>query len=180
MIVLQQKHHRQLPRRGHVQRLVERPLIGRAVAEKGHRDRAVAPDLGGQRAARRQRDACAHDAVGAQNAQLHVHDVHGPAPAPAVARLLAEQLRHGPVRAGSLGKAVPVPPVGGGDVIRLPQRKARANAAGFLSHVEVDVPRQLAAGEALGSLRLKGADQRHPPVCLPVPLHAAARLCRIQ
>ncbi|MPM87233.1 hypothetical protein SDC9_134328 [bioreactor metagenome] len=104
--------------------------------------------------------------------------MHGPAPAPAVPGFLAEQLRHGKVRPGALCKAVPVSPVGRGDIVRRPQGKARAHAAGLLSHIQMDIARQLAAGKAVGGLRFKGPNQRHPPIGLAIPVRSANRfLC---
>ena len=46
-VVLAEEDDRQLPHRGEVHRLVERALGHRAVAEEGHGDAAVGPQLGG-------------------------------------------------------------------------------------------------------------------------------------
>ncbi|MPM17715.1 hypothetical protein SDC9_64112 [bioreactor metagenome] len=106
--------------------------------------------------------------------------MHGPAPAPAVAGLLAEQLRHRTVHTGSFRQAVPVSAVGGCDIVRILQRQTCTHAAGLLAHVQVNIACQLAAGKALGGLRFESPDQRHSPISLTVPARCAGCFFRFQ
>ena len=172
-VVLQQIHHRQLPGGSHINGLVERALVGGTVAKESHCHRAVAFHFGGQRTACCQRDASAYNAVGTQNAQVHIHDMHGAAPTLAVAGLLAEQLRHRQIGPGALCQAMPVSPMGGGDVIRFSQGHAGAYAAGFLAHVQMDIASQLTAGKALSGFCLKVPDTDHLFISGAIPCRVA-------
>ncbi len=95
-VVLAEEDHRELPDGGEVQGLVEGALRHRAVTEEGHRDAPVAPELRGRGRPRRDRHAGRHDAVGAEDPELRVGDVHGPTPAAVRALVLAHQLGEHP------------------------------------------------------------------------------------
>ncbi len=117
LVVLAHVHHRQLPDRGQVRRLVQDALLERAVAEEADRDRAGVLELRGQRRAGRQAHAAADDAVGAEHVLVHVGDVHAAALAARVAGGAAEQLGHHALDVAALGDGVAVAAVGAGDVV---------------------------------------------------------------
>src|SRR5215472_10981043 len=116
-VVLADVDHRQAPERSHVHRLVEQALTKCPIAEEadGHLIGAAPP--GRHRGAGRDAPATADDRVGAQVAPLLVGDVHRTALAPAVAGLLAKQIREHPVYRRPLGQAVTVAAMGAGDVV---------------------------------------------------------------
>ena len=68
---------------------MHQPFGEGAVAEEGDRDGVPLLRLVGERAAERDRNACADDAVGAEHADRHVRDMHRAATAaaePGIAR----------------------------------------------------------------------------------------------
>jgi hypothetical protein len=71
-VVLAHQQQRQLPQRGQVQALVQHAFGHRAVAEEADGHAAGAQHLVRQRAAQRDRDAGADDAIGTQDAQAQV------------------------------------------------------------------------------------------------------------
>ena len=130
-------HHRQVIGGGDVESFVEHALMGGAIAEEGQRDSAVFLVLGAERGAGGQRDARTHDAVGAQDTQVGVSDVHGAALALVGTGGLAVQLRHHGLGVHALGDAVAVAAVGAGDVVIGIQRRAAANRHRFLTQTQV-------------------------------------------
>ena len=165
-VVLAEEDHRQLPDGGEVQRLVEGALRRRAVAEEGHRHAAVGPQLRRRRRPHRDRQARGHDAVGAEDPELRVGDVHGAAAAAVGALVLAHQLGEHPGRVQALGQAVAVAAVGRGDDVGGPKRPARADGRRLLPDREVDEAGDLAVAVERGHPLLEAADQQHPAVHL--------------
>ena len=92
---------------GQVQRLVERALGHRAVAEEADDDLVAALVLDGEAHAGRERQVAAHDAVAAEEVRRLVEQVHRAALALRAARRAAEQLGHDPPRIRALGQAWP-------------------------------------------------------------------------
>src|SRR5271170_2595116 len=93
-VVLAYEDHRQFPHRGEVERFVEGAFIGCAVAEEARSHVVLAGNHRGERRAGRNRQAAADDAVGAENAERVVDDMHRAALAFAVAGAFAVELRH--------------------------------------------------------------------------------------
>ncbi len=81
-VVLAEEDHRQLPDGGQVQRFVERALGHRPVTEERHRHAAFPSELGGGSCSHRYRQAGGHDAVGSEDADARVGDMHRAAAAP--------------------------------------------------------------------------------------------------
>ena len=88
-VILAEEYHRQLPQRGHVQRLMEGPDVGRAIAEGADRHAPVIAQLRGQRESVCDRQPAADDARGHHDAGRRIGDVHRAAFAFAGARRLA-------------------------------------------------------------------------------------------
>ena len=84
-IVLADVHYRQLPYRGHVDRLVESPLVGCPVAKEAGSHLAGSPLLCRKHRTGRDGDPPSDDSVGPQHAQLEIGNVQRPAFALAVA-----------------------------------------------------------------------------------------------
>ena len=92
LVVLADQHHREVPERGHVHRLVERAGVGRAVTEAHHRDAIEPFALRCHCEADADRQARAHDPGREHHARLRPRDVHRPALAPRRADLAAQHL----------------------------------------------------------------------------------------
>ena len=101
------------------------------------------------------------DAVGAEDVQVEVRDVHRAAEAPAVACLAAHQLGHHPVHARPLRDAVTVAAVMARDEVPLGQVRAHSGGDRFLSDVAVGGALDLAALEQLRDLLVEAAHARH-------------------
>ena len=164
LVVLADVDRRQLPDRREVQRLVERALVRRAVAEERDRDLIGAELLRGERRAGRDRDAAADDAVRAEVALRGVGDVHRAAAASAVAGLAAEQLREHPAEVGALRDAVAVAAVGRGDPVVVAQVRADAGGDGLFAGVAVDRSPDLVLAEERRAPLLEAADRPHDAV----------------
>ena len=172
LVVLADEDHRQLPHRRQVERFVEDALVGRAVAEEGDRHTVRPLQLGGEAGAGGERHGRAHDAVRAHDVELHVGDVHGAAEALAIAGLAAHQLRHHAVDARTLGDAVAVAAVVGGDDVVVAQRRADAGGDRLLALVAVGRALDDAFLEEVGGLVLEGADAAHGDVEIAERLRA--------
>ena len=164
LVVLAHVHHTQLLHRREVERLMEGALVDPAVAEEAHRRLVGAAVAGRQRGPGRDPEPAADDAVGTEHAQREVGHMHRASPAPARAPVPPEQLGHQRGGRHALGQRVPVPPVGGGDVVVLSEVGAYSGRDRLLAQVGVDEPRQLARLEQLLDAALEHPDQHHGPV----------------
>ena len=160
-VVLADEDRRRALHGGEVQRLVEGAVVGGAVAEEGDADIVAAAAPGGEADADGVADAGADDAVGAEQADAAVIEVHGAAAAAADAVGLAEELGHDPAGIGALGQRVAVAAVGGGDPVGRAEVGADADAGGLLADIEVEKAGRLAA--AAGGLGdgLEAAEEHH-------------------
>ena len=172
LVVLADEDHRQLPHRSQVERFVEDALVGGAVAEEGDRHLVSPLQLGGEAGAGGERHGRAYDAVRAHDVELHVGDVHGAAEALAIAGLAAHQLRHHAVDARTLGDAVAVAAVVGGDDVVVAQRRADAGGDRLLALVAMGRALDDAFLEEVGGLVLEGADAAHGDVEIAERLRA--------
>ena len=143
---------------------MERPFVGRAIAEESHGHAVASLQLGGQGRAGGQGKSGSHDAVGSQHTHAEVGDVHRAALAVAVAVGAAEELRHHPVDAGAFGDGVAVAAVGAGYSIGDPQSRAHSNRHRFLADVGVDHSRNITLVELFHRPPVEGADGDHLPV----------------
>ena len=161
VVVLADEDNGELPDRGHVQRLMESALVGGAVAEEAGTDLIGAADLGGQARADRDVVARAHDAVGAQDAQVSIRNVHRAALALAVAGVAAEELGHHEIQIAALGDDVAVATVGRRDEVIIPQALAHRRSDRFLTQIQVGKAVDLALGEQILGCRLESTDAAH-------------------
>ena len=165
-VVLDHEDDGQVPRRGEVQALQERALVGAAVAGEGDRDLVGVPDLGGQADAADQRRAAADDAVGAEHPFRQVGDVHRAALAVAEAVALAVDLGHHALDVAALGDRVAVAAMRAGDVVVGAEVGADAGRDRLLARVEMHEARDLAGGELGVQALLELADRAHHAVGL--------------
>ncbi len=141
---------------------MERSLGDRAVAEEGDRDAAVCTQLRGRGGADRDRQAGTDDAVGAEDPDRRVGDVHRAAP-PAVGPAVAShQLGEHPERVEPLGEAVAVAAVRRGDHVGVTQRPAGADGRRLLADRQVHEARDLAVAIQRRHAFLEPADDHHP------------------
>ena len=165
-VVLTPEHHRQPPQRGEVHGLVEGALRNCAVAEEGDRDPVVGSELGRRRRADRYGEAGGDDAVGAEDPDAGVGDVHRAATTAVGAPLLAHQLREHAEGSQPLCQAMPVTAMGRRDHVGRPERPAGADGGGFLADRQVDEARHLPLAVEGGHALLEPSDQQHPAVHL--------------
>ena len=125
------------------------------------RDLAVAAQFRGQAGAGGDRQRGADDAIGAENIEPHVGDVHGAAQAPRGPRIAAHQLGHHAIDLGALGDAVAVPAMGARDVVVIAQGGAYPGGDRLLANVEMGGALDQAFPEELGGALLEGADTAH-------------------
>ena len=157
----------QLPHRGEVDRLVERAVRHRAVAEERHRHAAVGAQLRRGRGAHGDREAGGHDAVGAEDAERRdrrcasSRRARGSCPAS-----LRHQLGEHPERVEALGEAVTVAAMGRRDHVVVAERPARADRRCLLPDRQVHEARHLAVAVERGHALLEPADHEHAPMHL--------------
>ena len=123
---------------------MERALRRGAVTEERDGHRVVAAQPGGVRRAHGDRDPGRDDAVGAEDADRRIGDVHRTASTTVGPSVLGHQLGEHADGIEPLGQAVPVPAVGGGDHVVGPERPARADRRRLLADREVNEARYLA------------------------------------
>ncbi len=162
-VVLAQEDHRERPDRRHVQRLVKRPDVRRAVAEEAQRHPAVAQVLRRERRPEGDRQMRAHDRERPVCADGDVREVHRAALAAAQAVRLAHDLSEGPVGRRPHREHGAVAAVGAEHRVAVPKRAARPHDDGLLPLAQMrraaHEPRR---EEALGGL-LERADLPHAP-----------------
>ena len=140
---------------------MERALRRRAVAEEGHGDAVVAAQLGRRGGADGDGQAGGDDAVGAEDAELRVGDVHGAAAAAVGALGAAHQLGEHAERIEPLGQAVAVAAVGGGDDVIGAQGPAGADGCRLLPDREVHETGYQPVAVELGHAFFEAADEQH-------------------
>ena len=148
-VVLADEDRRRALHGGEIERLVETAVVGGTVTEEGNAD-IVAPLLASADAdADGVANAGRDDAVGAEQTDGAIVEMHGAAAAAANAVGLAEQLRHHTAGIGALGKRVAVAAMRRRDPIGAAQMRADADAGRFFADVEVQEARgfTLAAGD---------------------------------
>ena len=136
-------------------------MVAGAVAEEGDADVVAALGACAHADADRMADAGGDDAVGAEQADRAVIEMHRAAAAAAAAVALAEQLGHQDVGIHALGERVAVAAMGRGDPVGRPQMRAGADGGRLLADVEMQEAGRLAL--AAGDLRhaLEAPEQQH-------------------
>ena len=150
-----------LPELGEVERLVEGADVRRPVAEEGHGDARLVPQLEGERGADDPRQPAADHRVGAEVAALDVVEVHRAAVPVRAALELPVELGHHLVRRRALRERVGVRAVRRGDHVAVLERLADADRAGLLADRDVEEARELAGAETLLDHLLETTDQEH-------------------
>ena len=143
-IVFADEHHGGVLHRGEIQRLVEIAVIAAAVAEEGDADIVTALLPCRHAGAGGVADAGGDDAVGAEQADRAIIEVHRAAAAAADAIGLAKQFGHDALWIAALGEGVAVAAMGGGDPVGSPQMGADADPGCLLADVKVEEPRRFA------------------------------------
>ena len=119
------------------------------------------PQLRGHRGAVGDRKAGGHDAVGAEDPELRVGDVHGAAAASVGPLVAGHQLGEHALGVQALGQAVAVAAVGRGDHVVGAQRPARADRRRLLADGEVHEAGDQAVAVEVGHPLLEPADEQH-------------------
>ena len=120
LIVFDDVDDRQTPELGHVEALVDLPLVGRAIAEVGEADLAVVAVLVGQRKARAQTHLRADDPVPAIKSRLDRKHVHGSTLSTGRAPDPAGEFSHHPSRIPATGQHMAVVTVAGDHLVAGP------------------------------------------------------------
>src|SRR5882757_5985944 len=163
-IVLANINNRQLIERGQIHHFIKHALPQRALSKKTNRHMIGLQSFRGQRRARGNSRASAHDRVGAKIPRSGIRDMHRAAFAAAIARFLAQKFRKHAVRRRTFRQAMPVAAVRAGDVIRILQRLADSHGNRFLADVQVSQPRHQRAGIEFIHLLFEQPDAHHLPV----------------
>ena len=163
LVVLTEKHHRQLPNGRQVDGLVERAFVAGPVAEEGHRHPVVALQPAAQGSAHRRGDGGTKDTRLAQNSHTEVGQVHGTALALTEAGALAQQLGHRLFDVAALGDRVPVGPVIAGHPVVVTQGQTSAHGHGFLPDVGVGRPYDFTTFNHLDDSFFEVPDAQHSP-----------------
>ena len=160
-IVLADEDRWRLLDAGEVQHFVEGAVVRGAIAEKGHADIVAAKLAGAKADARGMSDARADDAIGPEQTDRTVIEMHRAAAAAADAVGTTEQFGHHPSRIGALGQRMAVAAMGRGHPVGRAQMRANAHARRLLSDIQMQETRRFAL--ATGGLRdkLELAQQRH-------------------
>ena len=140
---------------------MEVAVIGGAVAEEGDADVVAAPLARAHADADGMADARGDDAVGAEQADGLVVEMHRAAAAAADAVGLAEQFRHDTAGIGALGQRMAVAAMRRRHPVGRTQMRADADTGRFLADVEMQEARRLAL--AAGDLRhaFEATQQHH-------------------
>ena len=157
-------HHRQLPQRGQVQRLVECADVGGRVAHLADDDVVLALAADRQSCAGGQRNLAADDGVAAHQPLLGAEQVHRAAPAVSYTALAAEQFGHDQLGLNAASDRVAVLAVVRKEVVRRPHAGRQTDASGFFTEIQVTVAADLGALIHLGRLFLETTDQEHQAV----------------
>jgi hypothetical protein len=178
LVVLADEQDGQLPDRGHVQPLVEGPVVDRAVAEEGDRHPVRAQEPGAVAGAGRLEDGGSDDPARAHQADLGREQVHAPPASSGAALAAAEQLGGQLSRRYALGQGVAVPAVRAED--RVPGVEVRADARGdrLLADVGVAGPVDQALLMGTRQVLLAPADRLHRPVERPQFVERPRRVLR--
>jgi hypothetical protein len=167
LVVGDHEDHGQPPQRGEIERLAERALVGRAVAEHADGHLVAAEVVRGEAHARGERQVPADDPVAAHEAPLEVEHVHRAAAAVRDPVLAPEQLGHHAVGIGAPRQRVPVRAIGRDQVVLVAHRAHGADDRGLLADGQMQEPADLGLGVHLARALLEVADEHHGLQPLP-------------
>ena len=140
---------------------MEGGIVRRSVAEKTENDFLLPAQFQGEARPRCGWDIPADNSRGAHVPFGNIGDVHRAAASPAIAGLFPAKLRHHLRELSPLGNAVPVPAVGGGDVVGRLDRRTGPNRNRLLPGVQVRGSRDDVLGEKLHHLLFEVPDLHH-------------------
>src|SRR6516165_3328120 len=163
-IVLDHVNDRQLPQRGHVEALIDLPLIDRAIAEIGDRDLPVCAIMMGKGEPGSDRHLRADDAVAAKEAHLPAEHVHRAALAVRLAATTPGQLGHDAPGIHAAGQHMAVIAIGRDNRVAFLERCLHADDDRFLPDIEVAVTAYQPHAVHLPSPLLEPPDQQHVTV----------------
>jgi len=170
-VVLADEQHGQAPEGSQIDRLMEGAGRHGTVAEEGGDHAVAALQPRRERGADGNREPGAHDAVGPENAERRVGDVHGPAETPADAGGPSHQLGEHAGHVEPLGHHVAVPAVRRGDHVVGAQLRAHADGHRLLADRQVHE-----AGHDAVAVQDRGAGLELPdPAHLAVAVELRAR-----
>jgi hypothetical protein len=153
------------------------PVFAPASPVKGTATRSSQPES--EPGTHGERDSRTDDGERAEAAGLEGGDVHGAAAAPAVSRLLAQQLGHQQPQVGVLGDVVAVASVRPGDEVVIAEGHADADARRLHPDVRVDRALELPTLEEAGGRDLELPDADHPAVHLEERLAIRDHACHL-
>src|SRR6266446_5106990 len=178
-VVFDHVNDRQLPQRGHVEALVDLPLIDRAVAEIGDRDRPVPAIMVSKAEPGSDRNLRADDAVPAKEVFLPAEHVHRAAFAVRITAAAPGQLGHDALGVHAAGQHMPVIPIGGDDRVNLLERRLHTDDDRLLPNIEVTKAADQPHAVHLTGPLLEAPDQQHVAVILKQFLRRDAEIGKI-
>ena len=137
------------------------PFIGRAVSEEAQHHLVGSPVLAAVGSARGNGNSSADNAVGPQDAEAHVHDVHGTSLSVAVAVPTAQNLRHHLPQIRSPGDQMPVSAVRAADIIIRAEHSAGPCGNCFFPDIKMRQSGHLSAFVKLKNLFFKAPYTEH-------------------
>ena len=128
-------------------------MIDGAVTEEGDRDVVLAAHAGADAGTDGVTDSGRHDAVGPEQSDAPVVEMHGAAAPAATSVPPAEELGHQRARRDTLGQSVAVPAMRGGDPVAGAEMRAYADCGRLLPDVKMQESGRfpLAAGDLRGA-----------------------------
>src|ERR1700687_2394544 len=163
-IVLANVDHRQFPERRQVHHFIENSLPQRSFPKKAHRHLSRSQSLRRKCRSGRNSRASPDDRVRPQISRRGVRNMHGPAFAPAIPCLFAQQLREHPVRRRSLRTTMAMSPVRARDVVVPAKRLANSHRHCFFANVKVRKPGHQCPCVKFVYLFFELPDHHHPPI----------------
>ena len=160
-VILTDHHEWHSPQGGHIGSFVEHAFIRSPIAKKAESNQAVAPDLVGQSHTCCNGNVGRDDGIRSQKPYLWIAQMHGTPFPLAVPGPPAKDLSHDLLRVPSLCQHLPMPTVGGQDLILPAHRRDSANCDGLLGNAGVGRPADEALAEQLNDSLLKVTDERH-------------------
>src|SRR5215469_8852835 len=160
-IVLDHVNDRQLPQRGHVEALIDLPLIDRAVTEISGRDLPVFAIAMGKGEPGSYRHLRTDDTVAAKKVLLPAEHMHRAALAVRIAAATPGQLGHDTFRIHAAGQHMSVITVGRDDRVAFSECGLHTDDDRLLPDVKVAVAADQPHAVHLASPLLKASDQQH-------------------
>ena len=147
--------------RGKIDALVKGAVVHRAVSEERHHHVALSAHLGADSGPHRGGQTAADNAVGAEQADGGIKQVHAPAPSAAAAGGLAIEFGHEVPGRQSLRQGMSVPAVSAGNPVLFAQAGAHSHCGRLLAHVQMNEAGHPAGLIVLLRCQLELPEQNH-------------------